>query len=70
MILNARIVVGHHISSTSIIVDPSKIKVIINKEITALQREVRSFMGHVGYYICFINFFTNISLPLFKLLAK
>lgn len=34
------------------------------------QKEVRSFLGYVGYYKRFIENFSKIAQPLFKLLAK
>ena len=55
MMLDARIVLGHHIYSAVIIVDPYKIEVITNMKIPTSQREVRSFLGHEGYYWFFIK---------------
>jgi hypothetical protein len=34
------------------------------------QKEVRSFLGYAGYYRRFIENFSKIALPLFKLLGK
>ena len=34
------------------------------------EKEVRIFLGHVGYYRCFIENFTKIAAPMFKLLTK
>jgi hypothetical protein len=51
-------------------VDPSKIQVIKNLPIPNTQTEVRSFLGHVGYYRRFINFFSKIASPMFVLLMK
>ena len=34
------------------------------------QKEVRNFLGHVGYYRRFIKKFTTIATPMFKLLTK
>jgi hypothetical protein len=70
MMLNAGIVLGHHISYVGIGVDLEKIEVIVNMEVPSSQREVRSFLGHVGYYRYFIENFTKNVSPLFKLLAK
>jgi hypothetical protein len=33
-------------------------------------REIYFFLGHVGFYRCFIKYFSNITAPLCKLLAK
>ena len=49
---------------------PPKISVISNLSPPKNQKEVRSFLGHVGYYRRFIKDFTKISSPLFKLLVK
>ena len=70
MILTEGIVIGHHVSFLGIKVDPTKIKVIANLIVTTTQREVRSFLGHLGYYRHFIENFTKIALPLFKSLLK
>ena len=36
----------------------------------SLKKNVRSFLGHVGYYRRFIENFTKIATPMFKLLTK
>ena len=65
-----RIVLGHHISGDGIRVDESKFEVISNLSIPSCQKYVRSFLGLTGYYWRFIENFTNIASPLFKLLPK
>jgi hypothetical protein len=70
MMLTEGIVLGHHISGTGIRVDPAKIDIISQIKIPSSQKEFRSFLGHVGYYRRFIQNFTNLAAPLFKLLAK
>jgi hypothetical protein len=70
MILTEGIVSGHHIYDTDIRVDPAKIDIISQIIIPSSQKEVRSFLGNVGYYRRFIQNFTNLVSPLFKLLAK
>jgi hypothetical protein len=70
MMMSEGIVLGHFISSQGIQVDPSKIQVIKNLPIPKTQTEVRSFLGHAGYYRRFINFFSKIASPLFVLLMK
>ena len=50
--------------------DPSKIEVITNLSPPQTQKEVRSFLGNARYYRRFINDFTKIVAPLFKLLVK
>ena len=49
---------------------PVKIEVISHIHIPSSQKEVRSFLGHAGYYRRFIENYTNIAAPLFKLLTK
>jgi transposase InsO family protein len=51
-------------------VDPAKIDIISQIKIPSSQKEIRSFLGHVGYYRRFIQNFTNLVAPLFKLLEK
>ena len=70
MMLTKGIVLRHHISSEGIKVDPAKIEIITSLSPPATQKEVRSFLGHAGYYRTFIANFTKIAAPLFKLLVK
>jgi hypothetical protein len=70
MMLTEGIFMGHHISDTRIRVDPTKIDIIPQIKILSSHKEVRSFLGHVGYYRRFIQNFTNLASPLFKLLSK
>jgi hypothetical protein len=64
------IFIGHHISSSRIKVDPTNIKVIMEFPAPHSPKEVRIFLGHVGYYRRFIEKFSNIVAPIYKLLAK
>jgi hypothetical protein len=70
MMLTEGVVLGHHISSSGITVDPAKIEIIVNLPKPINQKDVRSFLGYAGYYRRFIENFSKIALPLFKLLAK
>jgi len=70
MMLTEGIVLGHHISSSGIKVDPAKIQVIVNLMPPKTKKEVKSFLGYVGYYKRFNENFSKIVLPLFKLLSK
>ena len=70
MLLTRGIVLGHHVSSQRIKVDPAKIEVIVGIFSPKTQKEVRSFLDHAGYYRHFIENFTKINAPLFKLLMK
>ena len=64
------IVLGHHISGDGIKVDKSKVEVISKLSIPNCQKDVRSFLGYTGYYRRFIENFSKIAYPLFKLLTK
>ena len=50
--------------------DPAKIEVIVSLPSPKTQNEVKIFLGHAGYYRCFIENFTKIVAPLFKMLMK
>ncbi|RDX72072.1 Retrovirus-related Pol polyprotein, partial [Mucuna pruriens] len=64
------IVLGHLVSSRGIEVDKAKVDIIASLSYLASVREVRSFLGHVGFYRRFIKKFNKIVLPLSKLLQK
>jgi hypothetical protein len=70
MLLIEGVVLGHHISSEGINVDPANIEVIIRLPPHNNQKEVRRFLGHAGYYGQFIENFTKIDAPMFGLLIK
>jgi len=57
MLLIEGIVLGHHISLTSIKVNPAKIEVIEKLPIPTTQKYVHSLLGHAGYYRRFIEIF-------------
>ena len=48
------IVLGHIISSKGIEVDPTKISIISQLPYPSSVQEVRSFLGHAGFYKRFI----------------
>ena len=70
MLLTEGIVLGHHVSSQGIRVDPTKIEVIVGLPSPKNQKEVRIFLVHAGYYCHFVENFTKIVAPMFKLLTK
>lgn len=57
MMMNEGIMLGHLISADRIKLDPAKIEVILKIPIPKTQKEVRGFLGHVGYYRRFIEVF-------------
>jgi hypothetical protein len=64
------IVLGHIVSSTGIEVDKSKIKLIANFPTPKSVKDVRSFLGHAGFYRRFIKDFSVLSKPLSNLLKR
>ena len=64
------IVLGHIISSKGIEVDKSKIELIANLLTPKYIKDVRSFLGHAGFYRRFIKDFSVISKPLSNLSNK
>ena len=64
------VVLGHFISKEGIQVDPMKVKVILTLPTPTNKKEVRSFLGHVGYYKRFIKKISHIASPLYTLLTK
>ncbi|CAN6725250.1 unnamed protein product [Malus baccata var. baccata] len=64
------IVLGHIISEKGIEVDKSKIDLVRHLPSPISVREVRSFLGHVGFYRRFIKDFSKIVQPLCRLLQK
>jgi hypothetical protein len=64
------IVLGHLVSERGIEVDKAKIEIIENMLPPKSVKEVRSFLGHAGFYRRFIKDFSSITKPLTSLLLK
>ena len=64
------IVLGHKISNKEIEVDRAKIEVIAKLPMPKCVKDIRSFLGHAGFYRRFIKDFSKIARPLTNLLAK
>ncbi|KAK7393148.1 hypothetical protein VNO78_21626 [Psophocarpus tetragonolobus] len=64
------VVLGHIISSRGIEVNPGNISIIAQLPYPSCVREVRYFLGHVGFYRRFIKDFSKKALPLSNLLKK
>ena len=58
------------VSKRGIEVDKAKIEVIENLPPPKCVKDIRSFLGHAGFYRRFIKDFSKIAKPLCKLLAK
>jgi hypothetical protein len=61
---------GHIISAGGIIVDPSKVKDVLNWMPPMNALEIRSFLRLAGYYRRFIKDFSKIAKPMTRLLEK
>ena len=64
------IVLGHIVSKNGIEVGKSKVELISNLPTPKCVRDIRSFLGHVGFYRRFIKYFSAIANPLCNLFAK
>ena len=64
------IVLGHKISTAELEVNQAKVSIIRTLMPPTTVKEVRSFLGHVGFYRRFIKYFSKISRPLCRLLEK
>lgn len=68
--VSSGIVLGHIVSSKGIEVDEAKIEFISKLPVPKTVKDVRSFLGHAGFYRRFIHNFSAISRPLCNLLLK
>ncbi|WJZ97359.1 hypothetical protein VitviT2T_015968 [Vitis vinifera] len=64
------IVLGHIISEKGIEVDKAKVELIVKLSSLTTIKGVRQFLGHARFYRRFIKDFSNLSKPLWELLAK
>ena len=64
------IVLGHIVLERGLEVDKSKIDLIADLPTPRTVRDVRSFLGHAGFYRRFIKNISSISKPLCNLLSK
>ncbi|KAL5572373.1 hypothetical protein UlMin_021970 [Ulmus minor] len=69
-LVNKGIVLGHIVSQKGIEVDKSKVDLISSLPPARIVKEIRSFLGHAGFYRRFIKDFSKVSRPLCSLLAK
>ena len=64
------IVLGHRISAARLEVDQAKVSIIKTLLPPTTVKEIRSFLGHAGFYRRFIKDFSKIAKPLCRLLEK
>ena len=64
------VVLRHIVSGKGLEVDKAKIEVIQNLPLPSIVKDLRSFLGHVGFYQRFIQDFAKVSKPLTTLLCK
>ncbi|XP_048611558.1 uncharacterized mitochondrial protein AtMg00860-like [Brassica napus] len=68
--VNDVIVLGHKVSAAGTEVDRAKIEVMTGLPAPTNVKDVRSFLGHAGFYRRFIQDFSKIARPLTTLLCK
>ncbi|XP_018634236.2 uncharacterized mitochondrial protein AtMg00860-like [Nicotiana tomentosiformis] len=61
---------GHRVSRSGIEVDKVKVEAVEKLPPPISVKGVRSFLGHAGFYRCFIKDFSKIATPLCRLLEK
>ncbi|CAM8934234.1 unnamed protein product [Rhodiola kirilowii] len=64
------VVLGHIVSREGVEVDKAKIDVIMTLPYPSTVRDIKSFLGHAGFYRRFIKDFSKKALPLSTLLQK
>ena len=68
--MESGVLLGHVVSKTGLEVDLDKVKVILTLTAPGNVREIRGFLGCVGYYRRFIKDYARKALPLTELLKK
>ena len=62
------ILLGHVVCRQGLMVDPTKIAIIVNLPPPALVKQLRTTLGHTGYYQKFIKGYAQITVPMENLL--
>ena len=61
---------GHLVNQKGILVDPSKVDVVMQWEVPRSPSKIQSFLGMAGYYWRFIQHISKIVVPLTQLTRK
>ena len=64
------VLLGHVLCRNMILVDPIKVAIILDLPPPTLVTQLRSTLGHIGYYRKFIRGYVEITAPMEKLLKK
>jgi len=64
------ILLGHIVFKQGLMVDPTKIAIIVNLALPSSVKQLRTKLVHTGYYRKFIKGYAQITPPLEKLLKK
>jgi hypothetical protein len=64
------VMLGHIICKQGLLVDPSKIAIIVDLPPPTSVKQLRTTLGHTGYYRKFIKGYAQITSPMEKLLKK
>jgi hypothetical protein len=64
------LLLGHIVCKQGLLVDPSKISIIVDLPPPTTVRQLRTALGHTGYYRKFIKAYAQITTPMEKLLKK
>ena len=64
------ILLGHMVCRQGMMVDPTKIAIIVNLPPPTSVKQLRTMLGHIGYYKKFIKGYAQITVPMEKLLKR
>ena len=64
------ILLGHIVCKQGLLVDPSKIAIIVDLQPPTSVKQLRTVLGHTSYYRKFIKGYAQITAPMEKLLKK
>ena len=64
------ILLGHVVCRDGILMDPTKIMIIVDLPPHSIVKQLRTTLGHMGYYRKFIRGYVEVTAPMEKLLKK